>query len=219
VCVYTGEDRLNVYRFSSPAAAQDYVELEGAWFCWPFDAKLARRRAHRAGRFVLESDPLETYAEPTQTVRFPDNEIPWSGLVNEAKRAAAWAEGVQPEPLEGRRFMDLVAHLKASGVDVVEVAYLPASQLRVGVISAVAATIEGDRFAIYRCASEADAEEVEQDVPQAFRVGDWVFRSIPVLMYQDPHYEMGQLSDEKIEWSPLVEDARLHEIIAAYSSS
>ena len=219
VCVQVGDDRLNLYRFSSAAAAQDYVELEGAWFCWPFDAKLARRRAHRAGRFVLESDPLETYAEPTQTVRFPDNQIPWSGLVNDAERAAAWAEGVQPEPVEGRRFVALAQHLKASGIDVVEVAYLPASQLRVGARSGVAATIEGDRFAIYRCVSKEAAEQVEQDVPQAFRVGEWVFRSIPVLMYQDPHYEMGQLPDKKIEWSPLVEDARLHKIIAAYDAS
>ena len=44
------------------------------------------------------------------------------------------------------------------------------------------------------------------DPDLAFAIGSWVFRSIPVLMYADPHYEMGQLSDEEIAWSPLLQD-------------
>ena len=37
-------------------------------------------------------------------------------------------------------------------------------------------------------------------------VGTWVLRSTPVLMYADPHYEMGQLPDSEITWSPLLKD-------------
>ena len=89
----------------------------------------------------------------------------------------------------------------------VECAFLPHSQLRVGTISAIAATIEGDRFAIYRCPDEAKAAMVAAEVTHAIQVGPWVLRSIPVLMYADPHYEMGQLPDKEIAWSSLLNKA------------
>ena len=74
ICVYAGQDRLNLFAFSSPEAAADYVDMQGAWYCWPFAAKLARKQGVRIGSFVLESDPSEQYAEPTQTVHYPDNQ-------------------------------------------------------------------------------------------------------------------------------------------------
>ena len=216
LCVRTDQDRLNIYRFRSAAAAEDYVVLQGAWYCWPFDVKLGRKRARRAGRFVIESDPEQTYAEPSQTVRFPDNEVPWSELVLNDAVVSAWSEAIDEETAEAVRFTGLVDHLKGKRIDVVEVSFLPHSQLRVGVKAGVAATIEGDRFAIYRCGTEKEAAALVSEVPAAFRVGNWAFRSIPVLMYQDPYYEMGQLPDERIPWSALVEDQKFHAQLAEY---
>jgi hypothetical protein len=219
VCVRVGEDRLNLYRFCSASAAEDYVALQGAWYCWPFDVKLGRKRSRRAGCFVLESDPEHTYAEPSQTVRYPDNEVPWSELVIRDDLAAAWSDGVANEDADGARFAGLVDHLKRKRVDVVEVSFLPHSQLRVGVEAGVAATIEGDRFAIYRCGTEKEAASTVAEVPAAFQVGPWVFRSIPILMYQDPYYEMGQLPDEQIPWSRLVGDHTFRSQLAEYLSA
>jgi hypothetical protein len=204
ICVYRGADRLNLYTFVSPAAAADYVALEGAWFCMPFDAKIARKRALRLGVVVVESDPSDQYAEPTQTVRYPDNEIAWSACL---KHRDLPGHPATDDEVEGH-FMSLIRHLKERRYDVVEAAFLPRSQQRVGTISAIAATIEADRFAIYRCPDEATAAAVAAEVTHAIHEGCWVLRSIPVLMYADPHYEMGQLPDDQIAWSPLLNDDR-----------
>lgn len=204
LCVHFGSDPLNLYAFNSAAAARDYVDLQGAWFCWPFDVKIARKRALCMGNFVLESDPVEQYAEPTQTVHYPDNETAWAQLVLEHEGTPGWFPARDTtKPGEGQ-FMSLIRFLKQKRFDVVECAFLPHSQQRVGTISAIAATIEADRFAIYRCTDEASAQTVAAEVTHALHVGPWVLRSIPVLMYAEPHYEMGQLPDEEIAWSPLL---------------
>ena len=206
ICIYCGEDRLNLYRFACPEAAKDYVDLQTAWFCFPFDTKVGRKRALYLGTYVLESDPTLQYAEPTQTVHFPDNQTPWSTLVEQDGRLQIWSEVLSLKKPPVGHFMSLVKHLRAKRYDVVECAFLPHSQQRVGTISAIAATIEADRFAIYRCESEEAAKRVAVEVTHAIQVGPWVLRSIPVLMYSDPHYEMGQLPDDKITWSPLLKN-------------
>jgi len=205
ICLFAGSDRLNLYRFNSARAANDYAELQGAWFSMPFDAKIARKRLLAVNEFVVESDPTDQYAEPTQTVHYPDNQTPWSKLVQDS----GWIrdggnQSAVDQQAEGF-YTSLVRFLKEKRYDVVEVAFLPHSQQRVGTLSAIAATIEGDRFAIYRCVDESAASAVAEEVTHALQVGSWVFRSIPVLMYADPHYEMGQLPDDQIAWSRLLE--------------
>jgi hypothetical protein len=204
VCVFSGSDRLNLYLFTSPEAAKDYVDLQGAWYCMPFEAKIARKRAFCIGPFVVESDPTEQYAEPTQTVHYPDNETAWSQLVQDDKLVESWADEIGFDQQTEGHFTSLIRYMKQKRYDIVEVAFLPHSQQRVGTISAIAATIEGSRFAIYRCISEAAAIAIASEVTHAIQEGSWVFRSIPVLMYSDPHYEMGQLPDDEITWSQLL---------------
>lgn len=138
-------------------------------------------------------------AEATQTVRYPDNEIAWSGIILEYTAADSG------EPAQGY-FTTLISNLRQRCYDVVEAALLPRIQQRVGTISCIAATIEADRFAIYRCIDEAAATRVAADVGHAIQEGAWVLRSIPVLMYADPHYEMGQLPDDRIAWSRLLQN-------------
>ena len=207
-----GEDRLNLYAFADAQAAQDYVALQGAWFCMPMGAKVERKVACRAGTFVLESDPERQFADPAQIVRLPNAEIRWSDLVTEERLARLWGAGIaddadRVEPSD-RGFAALVQHLKAAGYDVVEVAFLPHSQLRLGTASAAAATINADRFAIYKCGSAAVAQRVASGLDHAVVVGRWIFRSIPVDMYEDPHYEIGQAAEEEIRWSKLIGDRR-----------
>jgi len=113
--------------------------------------------------------------------------------------------------------MALIEYLKKQRYDVVEAAFLPRSQQRVGTISAIAATIEADRFAIYRCVDETAAAQVAAEVGHAIQAGSWVLRSIPVLMYADPHYEMGQLPDEAIAWSPLLANETFKDILRHFA--
>lgn len=210
ICVYRKADRLNLYAFASSDAAADYVALQGGQFCMPFNTRLARKRAVRLGATVIESDPVDQYAEPTQTVRYPDNEIAWSEVV--LQHTAGETEDQNPG-----HFMSLIQHLRRHRYDVVEAAFLPRSQLRVGALSAIAATIEADRFAIYRCVDEAAAAQVAEEVGHAVVEGRWVLRSIPVLMYADPHYEMGQLPDDEIAWSPLLDSDAFHATLRAFT--
>lgn len=208
LCVFADEERLNLYTFVSAADAEDYVQLQGALFCMPFDMKHARKRALRLGCFVLESDPVDQYAEPTQTVHYPDNQTPWAKIVQSGQPLPAWAVPLATDPETEGHFMAFISYLKQKRYDVVECAFLPHSQQRPGTLSAISATLEADRFAIYRCPDEDTAAQVAAEVTHALHIGTWVLRSIPVLMYQDPHYEMGQLPDEKITWSPLLKRER-----------
>jgi hypothetical protein len=188
----------------------------------PFDTKVARKRGMCIRHFVVESDPDDQYAEPTQTVHYPDNETAWSGLVLRETRGTGtfWRnyDAKTSQSLEGY-FMSLIRHLKEHHYDVVECAFLPHSQLRVGTINAIAATIEADRFAVYRCIDESVAAKVAAEVTHAIQAGSWVFRSIPVLMYADPHYEMGQLPEEEISWSPLLENEDFKETLKKFTES
>ena len=98
--------------------------------------------------------------------------------------------------------------MQQTGYEVIEVAFLPHSQLRVGTNNAISATINGDRFAIYKCENAAAVEKVVSEFTHAFGVGCFVFRSMPVNMYRDPYYEIGQFPDQEIHWSKLVANPR-----------
>jgi hypothetical protein len=212
-----GRDRLNLYHFENRIAAEDYVALQGGWFCIPFGTKIDRKMACRVGNFVLESDPDVQYVDPAQVVRLPETEISWSELATDTNLIRIWSSNIADSaaPAEAG-FAGLLQHLKESSYDVIEVAFLLHSQLRVGTVNAVAATINADRFAIYKCEDEAAAQRVMSELPHCFRVGRWVFRSIPVDMYEDQRYEIGHLPEESIRWSKLIADQRFLSMIQAY---
>ncbi len=212
-----GSDRLNLYLFNSEAAAADYVALQGAWYCVPVAIKVERRKSYRAGRFVLESDPEIQYADAAQIVRLPDAEIRWSEVVTDENLIRQWSLAVDHFSEAGAGpFASLIQHLKDRGYDVVETAFLPHSQLRVGVVNAVSATINADNFAIYKCENDEAGERVASELSHCLRIGRWVFRAVPLGMYEDQRYEIGHLPDEKIRWSKLIEDERFLAAIQTY---
>ncbi len=53
------------------------------------------------------------------------------------------------------------------------------------------------------------AEQVRAEFHHAIRVDRFVFRSIPVDMYQDPFYEIGEYPEPEIRWSKLLEQPSL----------
>jgi hypothetical protein len=208
-------DRLNLFLFATAEAAADYVALESAWSSPLFDARLERKRAARSGTFVLESDPDVQYADAAQIVRLPDAQIEWSELVTDDGLVRTWGAATGSVPGGGATtgVAGLVRRLREGGYDIVEVAFVPRCQLRVGVASAVAATINGDRFLIYKCVDEAAARAVRQSFTAAVQVDRWVLRSTPVDLFEDPRYEIRQRADHEVHWSALVRDARLVDTI------
>ena len=219
ICLRVGPDRLNVYRFKSAAAAEDYVEMQGAWFCQPISPKVARKFSQQVGDFVIESDPEIQYADPAQFVRLPDPEINWSEVVTDQDLSQIMPPEVRCGSDKGRPgFSWLLKTLRGARYDVVEAAFLPHTQLRVDTQSAVAATINGDRFAIYKCCDADSATRVANELDHAIQIDRWVFRSIPTLMYRDPCYEMGQLPEDEIRWSYLLSDERFARCIESFVS-
>ena len=217
--VVVGEDPLNLYRFRSAAAAADWVAFEGARSCRPIYAKLDRKRFARVGRMVVESDPATQYADPTQIVRLPDLEVPWSDVVEDPAVVARWAEGLDDEPPAGPSFCGLFAHLESAGFEILEVAVLPAVQLRPGTRSAVAAVIEGDPFEVFLCSDDAAARTLAESFERALAVGSFVFRSAPRDRFHDMTYEVGRRPVERIEWSELVEDPELARAAGEYAAA
>ena len=215
--VNIGSDRMNVYRFDCVRTAEDYVEFQGGWFCQPISTRIGRKVSIRVGEYVIESDPEIQYADPAQFVRLPDPQILWSDIVTDL--GLIQRIRIDPEPGMHEHtpsFSLLLKHLRDARYDVVEAAFLPHTQLRVGTQNAVAATINGDRFAIYKCSSADAARTVCSEVTHAICIDRWVFRSIPVLMYQDPCYEMGQLPENEIRWSPLLSDPRFSSCVDSF---
>ena len=200
------DDPLNLYLFSSVEAAQDYAALDGAWTCTPLHPRWERKLCRRAARFVLQSDPEDLYVDPFHIVRIPDTEIQWASLVSDEDLFRVWSGALVPADPVHPNFTSLLEDLKSARFDVVEVAFLPHSQLRVGSINAVGATINADRFAIYKCRDPQGAARVRSEFRYAIGVDRFVFRSIPVDMYQDPFYEISEYPDHEIRWSKLLEE-------------
>ena len=203
--IRVGEDRLNLYLFRSVGAAEDYTALEGAWTCTPLHPRWERKFSRRAAGFVLESDPESLYVDPFQIVRIPDSEIQWADLVRDEELVRVWSRPIVPDDPLHPNFTRLLEDLRKARFDIVEVAFLPHSQLRVGSLNALGATINADRFAIYKCPDPEQAAQVKSEFRHAIQVGRFVFRSIPVDMYKDPFCEIGEYPDPEIRWSKLLE--------------
>ena len=218
--IRVGEDRLSLYLFHSVEAAEDYTALEGAWTCTPLHPRWERKCSRRSARFVVESNPESLYVDPFQIVRIPDTEIQWADLVSDEALVQVWSGPPAPTDPTVVNFARLLEHLRNAGFDIVEVAFLPHSQLRVGCVNALGATINADRFAIYKCPDPEQAVHVKSEFRHAIHVNRFVFRSIPVDMYQDPFYEIGEYPDPEIRWSKLLEQRSfLRTISAAWGSS
>lgn len=213
VSVLADHDRLNIYRFTSASAATDYAAFQGAWHCPPIGLKIERKFSVQAGRFVVESDPPLQYADPARIVRLPDKQVQWSGLVT--GDTGGWTKQVAAEnenPAE-TGFSQLIEGLKQSRIDVVEVAFVPHSQLRPGSVNAIAAKIENDRFIIYKTADPETARAMAGELSHSLCAGCFVFRSTPDAMYEDMLYEIGQLPTDKVRWSRLVKNARFKKVL------
>ena len=115
-----------------------------------------------------------------------------------------------------KSFSGLFKYLQSIGYDVIETAFLTQIQLRVGTTSAVSAIIKGDKFNIYKCVDIESAINVSSEFSSAFQIQNWVFRSIPVMMYRDTYYEIGELSDKDIAWSKLVKNKQFLSRIESY---
>jgi hypothetical protein len=207
--VYVDGDRLHLHRFSTEAAARDFEAFEGTWSGLPLRNRATEVRTRRIGRLVVESDPEERFVDPAQIVPIPYRSIEWAALLDSPtldEIAGAEPEGI-PAPEPG--LLDVVRSLRLAGFDLIEMGLLPPGQLRPGCFNGMALTINADRFLLYRFESVGQAQRYAESEPHARAFGPLVIRSTPDTMYVHQLYEILYAGDDRVRWSPLLDDPAL----------
>ena len=200
-------DPVIIHAFIDEAAATDHESLRSAWSAFPIRSKVLETRVRRLGRFTLEARPVLRFLDPAQIVPLPWSELRWpgafdSGVLNDL--AASRADG-PPSLTVG--FSDVLRSLRSSGYDIVDVAFLPPGQLRVGAIDGIALTVEADRMLLYLFDDASLAEAYAAAQGHAIAFGRFVIRSTPSNMYVDTVAEILYAGDDRISWSPLLNEA------------
>ncbi len=198
--------RLNLHHMLTESAAADYESFEGAMSGWPIRERAIDYRVHRIGSLIIESDPEERFADPTQIVRLPYRSVAWSPLLDSPA-----LNGIEPPDAPkgaGPSFRTLIRALRLSGFEVLEVGFLPPGQLRAGCENAIALTVDADRFLLYRFQTPALAEAFAGSQPHTLAFKRHVIRSTPVTMYEHQLYEIAFVGEDRVTWSRLLSDAR-----------
>jgi hypothetical protein len=206
--------RVNLHRFDTETAAREFDAMGGAWCTWPIKARSHEGRTRRIGRVVVESDPEQRFIDPVQVVPVPSDVLEWAPIVRPGEPEISLQGDLGPgpeDPLPG--FLGLVKALRLAGFEVIETALLPPGQLRVGCVDGIAATIEGDRFLVYWFATREAAEAYAATERHAVTVGPLVLRSTPEDMYVHQGYEILYAGDDRVRWSPLLEDLRFRRVL------
>ncbi len=139
--VHVDGDRLNLHAFGSEGAARDLHAFDASWSGYPLRARTHEGRTRRIGTVVIESDPPERYADPANVVPLPDAMIRWSKVLT-APALDALSESTVRSDAEGESppgFVDVVRAIRLSGFEVIDVGFLPPSQLRVGAVNGIGA--------------------------------------------------------------------------------
>jgi hypothetical protein len=199
--------RVNLHRMASERAARDYEAFEGAVSGWPVRERAIDFRVRRVGRLIVESDPDRRFADPAQVVRLPYRSIDWAPVLDAPVLDTLAPDGHAEEP-GGRGFLDIVRSLRVAGFEVMEVGFLTPGQLRVGCENAIALTIDGDRFLLYRFGSVEAAEAYVATEPHARAVEGFVIRSTPPTMYVFQPNEIAFAGEGWVRWSSLMSEPR-----------
>jgi hypothetical protein len=215
VTVHVDGHRIHLHRFISVDAARDFEAFEGAWSMLPLKARVGESKTFRAGTLVVQSDPVRRFVDPTQWVQMPFPAVGWWPLIDDPILSELTDTDADDDGPAGPGFIDLVRAIKASGIDVVDVAYLPRGQLRPGCLDAVAMTIDGDPFLVYRFEHAQGAAAYAAEQGHTVAAGPFAFRSTPSTMYRHQGYEILFRGDDMVEWSPLVRSRRFEGIVRA----
>ncbi|MCI0633464.1 MAG: DUF3179 domain-containing protein [Actinobacteria bacterium] len=212
--VYVDGDRLNLHAFGSEVAARDLHTFDASWSGYPLRARTHEGRTRRIGAVVIESDPPERFADPANVVPLPDAMIRWSKVLTAPALDALTETSSSGAPEQATpAFVDVVRAIRLSGCEVIDVGFLPPSQLRVGAVNGVALTIDAERFLLYRFETAELADAYATQEPHTIARGAFVLRSTPETMYQYQPAEVVYVGDPWIRWSVLLEDGRLHKAL------
>jgi Protein of unknown function (DUF3179) len=213
VTVYVDGDRLNLHAFETDRCARDLHAFDASWSGHPLRPRSHEGRTRRIGRLVIESDPEDRFADPTNIVPLPDSVIRWSKVLAAPALDGAVQDADVPSEPVGTGFTDMARGLRLAGFEVIDIGFLPPSQLRVGADNGIGLTIDAERFVLYRFGSVESALGYAATEPHTFAFGCYVIRSTPETMYQYQPAEVLYAGDEWVRWSTLPEDPRFRQAL------
>jgi len=209
IVAYVDGNRANIHRFRTQAAARDFDVLEGAWSGRPLKAVVNTGRTFRRGCLVLEFDPENGFADPAQLIPLPESRTSAALLADLSSIEDVEAQPSPSSTSDAVAFADVIRRLRLSGLEVIEPAFLPPSQLRPQSINGIAFLLEGDSFLLYRFESARAATVYAASEQHCVHADTFVLRSTPDTMYLHQPYEIGYAGDNTIRWSTLLDDPRL----------
>ncbi len=165
-------------------------------------------------RFVLEDACMERWSEWTHTHLRPDHEIPWSGLLDEARVRQAFSDACDPmvssRPTVGA-LTDVLDALGERGYrfDPERIRLLPPSSRPVGCEAAAEVFLGEDRLIISRWDGPERARAAAATYGHSLAEGAFVLRSTPLNMYRLRAMEMIVRGERNTQWSPLLDDPDL----------
>lgn len=213
-------DPVNIHVCESVNVARDLVAYDAAWSGWPLKPRSYEGKARRIGRVVLESDPARRFEDPANIVPLPPSVVRWASILSAPvlDDLAANAED-HDEGAHTPAFVEVVRALRLARFEVIDVAFLPPSQLRVGVVNGIALTIDAERFLLYRFADPEAAGSYAAAEEHVLAVGPLALRSTPESMYLHQGAEILYAGDGTIRWSSLTEAGSLRRALESARSS
>ena len=207
--------RIKLHRFETPAGAEDYDTLAGAWSCFPLKPKVLEAKTRRIGTLVVERYPERQFVDPLSIITLSEDLLPWSTLLDEPVDEAVANGDFFPGESQGPGFSAIVRAIRRSGLEVLELAFLPPGQLRPGCANGIALTIEGDRFLLYRFSGASVTGDFAERALHSVAIERFVLRSVPATMYEHQGAEILYAGDDAVQWSPLLTDRKLLRALTA----
>ena len=204
-------DPVIVHDFVHDAAARDHEAMRGARSALPLRPRVSETKLRRLGSVVIESVPGQRFLDPAHVVPVPWTQTRWAAVLDAPELEELSAAS---DTTSSCGFTEVIRALRGAGYEVIETASLPPGQLRVGVLDAMALTVDGDRMLLYLFEHESGAEEYGASEPHIMSFGRFALRSTPDTMYVHQFYEILYAGDDRIAWSSLLSDRRFQAILA-----
>lgn len=162
------------------------------------------------GNYVMQSMPDKRYSDTAQMKPLPSDEIAWSKLLEDSyfkehleTSLGAVSSGESDLTVS---FPILLDGIREKGFILEDIVQLDRRRLRVNAVNGYEVRINGSPFLVYRFKDLQSAVNYSKKQSHSIYIGNYVFRDDPEVQYKHMGLKSIDLPEEKIEWSPLLED-------------
>jgi hypothetical protein len=200
---------LILYQFKHSLGAAEYVYAEphSRQFAW----------------YTVTSDPDRIFADNAQLELLSDRDIPWSPLIDDPafvdRLTAATAEESEGSGSSSAGLQDLLNALKRNEYRVRLIQQLEGRRLYPHCKNGYEIFLNDDPFLIYRFCNTARASDFATNCGHALSAGPFVLRSDPANQYTSRGLQTTNAPEDKVSWSPLIEDQELAAFVRDFAGA